>query len=87
MTRAWVEYYTSSSEGEEKKKKKKKQGYASAVGPINIFGYEEYRIKTGNYNKEWSLFAIGASFPIFLPMFVWYTLSSANDRLFRRKKA
>ena len=76
LSRAMIEY-TSVDEDDhddgvqEKEKNKRKKGYSSAVGPIEILDWDTYRIKTGNYNKEWTTFGIGASFPILLPMFVW----------------
>ena len=82
-TRALVEYTSAEVEGGWKKK----QGYASSVGPIEILEWEDYRIKKGDYSREWTLFGIGASFPIFLPRFVWYKLSTENDELFKKKRA
>lgn len=76
-SRAFVEYTHVGEEGEEVRKTR----YSPAVGPIEIQSYEAYRRAKKDFTKEWSIFTAGASIPILLPIFVWYALSTTNDRL------
>ena len=60
---------------------------SSAPPTVEVLTWTGMRRAKKDYNKEWGLYLLGALPPVLLPLLVWLTLSAANNKRFKKKRA